>query len=112
MPLYGKGCDYEFHVIQERGDKVHVVSRSSLGMGDTSGKYRIAGKFGGLAVCLLTAILNPSAHTYVWRSYTKPPNLNPTNVLVWRSGAQPPNLIPTNISGYTVRRLVAFHKSW
>ena len=39
---------------------------------------------------------------YIWRSLTKPPNLNPPIFLQWRFGAQPPNLIPANISGYTV----------
>ena len=41
-------------------------------------------------------------HIYVWRSLTKPPNLNPPIFLQWRFRARPPNLIPANISGYTV----------
>ena len=43
--------------------------------------YRIAGKFGGLAVYITTAKLKSGKisylHIYVWRSRTEPPNLNP-----------------------------------
>ena len=60
--------------------------------------YRIARKFGwdlNLVVCLRTTELKsakiPSSHVYIWRSCTKPQNLNPTSVLVWQYKAQPPN---------------------
>ena len=43
-------------------------------------RYRIAGKFGGLAVYITTAKLKSAkisySHIYVWRSRTEPPNLN------------------------------------
>ena len=78
----------------------------------TSVVYRIAGKFGRelkLAVwrsTFATAKLKSTdisyLHIYIWRSLTKPPNLNPPICMQWRFGAQPPNLIPANISGYTV----------
>ena len=53
-------------------------------------------KFGGFGGLPLTAKLkNSSVHIIlcIWGSCTKPPNLNPTNVLhvVWQFGAQPPN---------------------
>ena len=63
-------------------------------------------KFGGLAVYITTAKLKSAkisySHIYVWRSHTKPPNLNPPIFLQLRFWAQPPHLIPANISGYTV----------
>ena len=42
--------------------------------------YRIAGKFGGLAVYVTTAKLKSTkisySHIYVWQTCTEPPNLN------------------------------------
>ena len=65
--------------------------------------WGITCKFGSLAV-LVTAKLKIRSylHIYVWRSLSKPPNLNPPIFLKWRFGVEPPNLIPANISGYTV----------
>ena len=74
--------------------------------------YRIAGKFGrelnladwrtDWATAKLKSAKISYLHIYVWRSRTKPPNLNPPVCLQWQFGTQPPNLIPANISGYTV----------
>ena len=73
--------------------------------------YRIAGKFGGLAVCLSTAKLKStnffSVCMYIWRYRTIPPNLNPPIVLKTSFGAKLPNLKTANISGYTVYRLLS-----
>ena len=74
--------------------------------------YRIARKFGrelNLAVwwsTRATAKLKSAkisySHIYIWRSCTKPPNLNLPIHMQWQFGTQLPNLIPANISGYTV----------
>ena len=75
--------------------------------------YRIAGKFGGLAVCVKTAKLKSAKFfmrtcTY-WRYRTIPPNLIPIMVLKTSFWAKPPNLMTANISGYTVNMKVLDH---
>ena len=59
-------------------DDVHIEAPIIDGM------YRVAGKFGGLAVYITTA------------------KFKSANILAIAFWAQPPNLIPANISGYTV----------
>ena len=66
-------------------------------------EYRIAGKFGGLAVYITTAKLKSAkiSYSHIIRMAIpyRTAKFKSANI---RFGAQPPNLMPANISGYTV----------
>ena len=81
--------------------------------------YRIAGKLGrelNLAVWRFapTTVKLKSAnisytHICIWRSRTKPPNLNPPIFSLELILGDPPNLIPAKFSSYTVIPYVSDH---
>ena len=72
--------------------------------GTSNVMYCIAGKFGGLVVCLSNRQIkirqNFFTHIYTYGD----PVPNCQIRLKWQFGTQPPNLIPANISGYMVYR--------